>query len=362
LTAAQRALYASGSGPTTSSFCFLEMFVNYRPIIAVLGVGITVAACNAQGSGYGNVSPAAVSNRITGTARESDSSGSLYISSENPNALVVYGGQQMKFLRLVTRGVDDPRGMAINSLNQAIVANYHNDTVAVIGSGPVRILSKGVSDPTALGVSPANDVYVMSRNFVNIFENARQKGFKRIHLQASAVAFDSFNNAYIAADGAVSVFAQGATKPKRTITEGIGIPVAVAIDTSGNLYVGNYVSTKDCGDVTEYNAATGALENTITDGVCYPISIAFDLRGNVYVANHTGSSVTVYDAGTNALKETITSGVSNPISVLVDPSGNLYVANYNSPGSVAVYQPDKTSPSKILTKYITLPFALGWMR
>jgi YVTN family beta-propeller protein len=95
--------------------------------------------------------------------------------------------------------------------------------------------------------------------------------------------------------------------------------------------------------------------------VCYPISIAFDSHGNIYVANHSGSSVTVYDAGTNALKETITNGVSNPLSVLIDPSDNLYVGNYNSPGSVAIYPPDKTSPSKILAKNITLPFALAWL-
>jgi YVTN family beta-propeller protein len=338
-----------------------ETFVNYRSMIAALAAGAILASCSTSGNETSMNSAPLGSTRIAAPTRTNASSGSLYISSTNPNALVVYGGEQMKFIRLVTRGVDGPRGLAINSFKQPIVANYHNDTVAVIGSGPVRILSKGVVDPTVLGVSPANDVYVMSRNFVNIFQNAHQKGFKRIHLQASAVAFDSSNNAYIAAGAAVSVFAKGATKPTRKITQGIGLPVAVAIDKSGNLYVGNYVSTKDCGDVTEYNAATGALENTITDGVCYPISIAFDSHGNIYVANHSGSSVTVYDAGTNALKETITNGVSNPLSVLIDPSDNLYVGNYNSPGSVAIYPPDKTSPSKILAKNITLPFALAWL-
>jgi YVTN family beta-propeller protein len=332
----------------------------YRTILVACAALLT--SCSAAGSAPDVSVPAVTRDQVAGSAsRPKTTAGSLYIVSSNPNALVVYGGDKMKYLRLITKGVDDGRGLAINSAHQAIVANYHNDTVAVIGPGPVRILSKGVVDPIALGVSPANDVYVASRNFVNIFKNARQTGFKRIHLSASAITFDSSNNAYIAAGGAVSVFAQGATKPTRTITQGIGIPVAVAIDSSGNLYVGNYVSTKDCGSVTEYNAATGALENTITDGVCYPISIAFDSHSNVYVANHTGGSVTVYDAGTNALEKTITNGVSNPISVLVDPSDNLYVANYNSPGSVAVYQPDKTSPSKILTKNITLPFALGWM-
>jgi YVTN family beta-propeller protein len=331
------------------------------PSIGLLAA-ISAANLTACSDGGGSaIQPVAMDPAIGAVVHKGSSSGSLYISSSNPSALVVYGGAQMKFLRLVTRGVDDPRGVAINSLNQPIVANYHNNTVAVLGSARVRILSKGVSAPTVLGVSPANDVYVMSRNFVNIFQNARQKGFKRIHLSGRAVAFDSSNNAYIAAGSAVSVFAQGATKPTRTITQGIGLPVAVAIDESGNLFVGNYVSTKDCGDVTEYNAATGALKNTITNGVCYPISLAFDSHGNIYVANHTGSSVTVYDAGTNALKETITNGVSNPLSVLIDPSDNLYVGNYNSPGSVAVYSPDKTSPSKILTKNITLPFGLAWM-
>jgi MBG domain/Immunoglobulin I-set domain/PKD domain/Immunoglobulin domain/NHL repeat len=133
-------------------------------------------------------------------------------------------------------------------------------------------------------------------------------------------------------------------------------PEGVAVDTAGNVYVGDSGNgtirkVTPAGAVSTL-AGTPGLHGT-SDGVggaarfAYPNGVAVDTAGNLYVADGTGSPPTPNNAirritpagvvttlaGSSASGETDGIGGSarfnNPDSVAVDSAGNIYVAEFN---------------------------------
>ena len=154
-----------------------------------------------------------------------------------------------------------------------------------------------------------------------------------------ALAFDSSGNLYVANNGTntVSVFAPNATTPTSTLTEPSS-PQALAIDASGNIYVGN--------DTTVSVFAPGSTTPTRTlTGLNSPSAMAFDSRGTLYVANFgqqtvaapegSGTTVSVFAPGSTTPNATLT-GLSGPTALAFDSSGNLYVASAGS-NSISVF-------------------------
>jgi len=166
--------------------------------------------------------------------------------------------------------------------------------------------------------------------------------------RTSEVAASSLGTIYVANDGATpsiteySVGASGNATPSATISgslTGLTVPVGVAVDSSGTLYVAN----STVGTITEYSAgANGNIApiRTIT-GLDVPYALAFDESGDLYVANQgTGSSdagsVAEYAPGAHgAATPTATiaggsTGIDRPVGLAFDGTGTLYVNNYGS--------------------------------
>ena len=57
-----------------------------------------------------------------------------------------------------------------------------------------------------------------------------------------------------------------------------------------------------------------------------PVALAFDSSGNLYVANQDGNTVSKFAPGSTTASATLT-GLNRPDALAFDSSGNLYVAN-----------------------------------
>ena len=106
-------------------------------------------------------------------------------------------------------------------------------------------------------------------------------------------------------------------------------PLGIAVDSAGNLYVGN--DGRD--NVEVYDSAGNKLRDIGAGTLQMPNDLALDLAGNLYVADSLSNNVQVY-APNGALLRTIGDGLLQfPVSVAIAYSvpggggGELYVAD-----------------------------------
>jgi hypothetical protein len=142
--------------------------------------------------------------------------------------------------------------------------------------------------------------------------------------------------------------ANGAVNPVSTISGDstqLDSPGAIAIDSAGSIYVANRGSLNgDVDSIAVYPAGSNgnvAPNATITGpntGLAMPISLALDSQGNIYVGNEGSAaggqdSITVYSPGSNGNitpARTISgpsTGLVTPMGIAVDSSGYIYVSS-----------------------------------
>ncbi len=144
--------------------------------------------------------------------------------------------------------------------------------------------------------------------------------------------------------GAIDVFASGTggnLTPIRQITgtgTGLDQPYGIVVDGSGNIYVsqrhGRFRPTGRLG--RGVNASSSTPVRTISGlntQLNVPVAVALDGNGNLYVANQNGNSVVVYGPGQtgNAAPLRVITGsstqISGPQGVALDASNNFWVTN-----------------------------------
>jgi hypothetical protein len=274
--------------------------------------------------------------------------------------------------REMTDGVSNPAALALDSSGNVYVSNgagTEEGNVTVYAAHTSRLISvltgyRGVS--YGMAMSPAGDLYVVSdyidgccqiEGSVAIYPPGATRPSRWLSDIAAfpgRPAFDASGNYYQpnfwTFPGYISVYAPGAQKPFRII-RGLGFPMAVTLDASGQLYVLNNIFGGGS-DVLVYAPGSDKLIATIQTGVSNASAIALDSGGNLYVANRRDGnvppSVTVYAPGTTVPARTITTGIHEPSAVAFDPAGNLYVANAptKGPNTVTIYAPDAVTPEK----------------
>ena len=174
-----------------------------------------------------------------------------------------------------------------------------------------------------------------------------------------AVALDSAGNIYVVNESGNSVTvyppsSNGNVAPIATITgpdSGLSEPGGIALDSLGNIYVTNQTANS----ITVYPPLTSSHFGTLTATISgaatnlrYPLGIALDSAGKIYVANQSPFTVMVYPAGSNgnvapiAIIAGATTGLSYPQGIALDSSRNIYVANVGGPGTVTVYSAGST--------------------
>jgi streptogramin lyase len=277
-----------------------------------------------------------------------------------------------------------PTGIAINSAGFLFVADKQNNIIRIISPQAVvnTIAGNGTigfsntknavkfSFPTGVAVDAAGNVYVADQGnsavreintlaVVTTFAGNGSAGFKNGNDTAarfnalSGVAADAKGNVYVADNannlirkitptGTVSTLAgsgaRGAINATGTAAT-FNQPQAVAVDSSGNVYVadeGNNLIRKISpqGAVTTL-AGNGHADNINGVGTAAafngPAGIAVDASGNVYIG----------DSKNNVIRKITSSGTVSTLAgtgVQGSSNGALTSATFNSPQGVAVDQ------------------------
>jgi sugar lactone lactonase YvrE len=173
-----------------------------------------------------------------------------------------------------------------------------------------------------------------------------------------ALAMDAAGDLFVASDGGgVTEYASPYTgTPKTTIASGINKPDALALDAAGDLFVANFAGyTGNTGAVTEYAPPYTGTPTTITTGVSQPRALALEANGNLFVANGFTNTVTAYGPPYTGSPTTM-SGARLPFALALDAAGDLFVASLLA--GVKEYMPPYTGTPTTISTGVSVPAAV----
>jgi hypothetical protein len=243
-------------------------------------------------------------------------------------------------------------------------------TAALLSTIGVAIAADSRSTPTTAAIFVANDSYV---TVFPLGSNGDVAPISTIDGAATglagsrAIALDSKGNIYVgndfAADARVAgssvvVFSAGSkgnATPIATIAgphTGLHTIHSIAVDSSGSIYVGTYITNNGPAGVEVFAAGSDGdvkpraiiagrstkLQNTF--------GVAVDMKGMLFVANASeGDGVVVFPAlsNGNAIPSAViseTDAGNGPVGVALDRRGNIYIANAarrDVPAGIRVY-------------------------
>lgn len=121
----------------------------------------------------------------------------------------------------------------------------------------------------------------------------------------------------------------------------------VAFDAAGNLYLARYTNR----DIVKRTGASGPFEPFVT-GVDGPIALAFDSSGNLFTNNNYSNFITKIAATGD--KTTMRIGVFNNSSLAIDTQDSIYISDYES-GDIT--KTDATTGEESL--FASIPLSTG---
>jgi DNA-binding beta-propeller fold protein YncE len=250
------------------------------------------------------------------------------------------------------------------------------------GNRPIRVLSKGIATPYGLAVDTHGRLYVANEDPIRGLSSLSvfsQGGASLLRVIIDGIrgpltpVFDTDGNVFVPNQfggaektGSVTVYNGKNYALTRTITVGIMKPVQLAFDSRDFLYVLNYPPAS----VSVYAPGASVPKYSITDGLrsegTFPSAIALDSSDSLYVANDTvgepRGSITVYSAGSLHVKTTLRDEINSPAAIGIDSFGDLYVANDDDTGLnagwISVYAPGRSLPKETITENIGVPVGL----
>ncbi len=106
---------------------------------------------------------------------------------------------------------------------------------------------------------------------------------------------------------------------------GLDLPITVAIDGSGNVWLSNYSNSS----LSEFNSsgAPFSLSPYTGGGIVQPFGLAIDASGDAWVTDDSGNSVTEFSPGGTPSGPYTGGGLANPYPIAIDASGNVWAAN-----------------------------------
>ncbi|HEX4014967.1 MAG TPA: SMP-30/gluconolactonase/LRE family protein [Candidatus Cybelea sp.] len=212
-------------------------------------------------------------------------------------------------------------------------------------------ITDGIDTPVNVAVDPKGTLYVANNGNSTVTEypfgatspSATLSGAQLIF--PNGIAVDNKGTVYVTTGAtagvcSVLVYPKGASSPSEQIN-GFDLPVGLAIDKSGNLYVGDALQNA----VWEVPAGSTTPTKLSLSGLHDPTGLAIDPKNNLWVTNDQSNTVLGFHLGETTAFATITAGLSGPYSIAFEKTGTLFVGNsLHYPGDVAVYKSGKTTP------------------
>lgn len=241
--------------------------------------------------------------------------------------------------------VQPPGAFSANTATLSVQASFNGQpTDGCAQSGAVCSTSVVVAMDQLMAVANASSVEVVDLT-TGIVAGTASTGIA----QVDAIAFDRSGNLYVsncgvgcgnAGSDSVLVYSPPYTGTPVVISSSVAHPEGVALDGSGNLYVANDVilgTGSGTDDVTEYAppfSAASTPVKTITNSIGQPGPVAIDSNNDLFVANAStnagAGSVSAYAANYAGGAPTygpITTGINGPTALALDASANLYVSS-----------------------------------
>jgi DNA-binding beta-propeller fold protein YncE len=210
------------------------------------------------------------------------------------------------------------------SAAQAQTTNYALGTTALL-EGPAA-----GSDAVVLSVTPQTGVWTAMTNAAWLHLTApNQSG-----TGSTNVIFSYDANPGATRTGTLTIAGQTLTVTQAgstyvpaepftpLVSSGLGQPVGVAVDGSGNVYIADSQNNA----IKEWTAASNIVTTLVSLGLNGPSGVAVDGAGNVYIADTTNNAVEEWIAASNTVT-TLVSGLASPYGLAVDGAGNVYIAD-----------------------------------
>jgi hypothetical protein len=117
-------------------------------------------------------------------------------------------------------------------------------------------------------------------------------------------------------------------------TNGLNHPFGVAVDGSGNIYIGDDWNNRVLKETLSADSyIQSVVANNANNGLYDPWGVAVDGGGNVYIADYYNQRVLKETPSAEGYTQSVVAnyannGLNSPEGVAVDGSGNVYIADY----------------------------------
>jgi sugar lactone lactonase YvrE len=320
--------------------------------IAVDVLGNTFVADSVTGGIYKNGNTTAIATGFSSpSAVVVDGAGNLYVADSGNNRIVrvpyvsgVYGTQST-----IYTGTLGAVGLALDQSGNLYVADSGNKRVLLLASSAgyplgtiVTTLGSGFTSPVAVAVDPSGNVYVAdngTKSVVEYFPTTNTKATILTGLTtAGGIAFDPGGSLFVVDSGKLTITRipsiAGVLTPNSSTVLGqiVATPVALAIDTAGNVYaadsadstVGKMVRT--VGSLAYGPVVQNVSSQALTAVVSNAGTTGLTLSNPYFTATGSTTAFALQSSSTCANSGTVATGSTCNLSVVFTPPG---VASYS---------------------------------
>ncbi|MCL2871525.1 MAG: carboxypeptidase regulatory-like domain-containing protein [Betaproteobacteria bacterium] len=277
-----------------------------------------------------------------------DGNGNLFVSNQGDNSIlkVLPDGTVQVFAQGIA---NNPQGMKYDTARNLWIANTGDGTLRMKNpQDEVTVVATGLSGPRGLALTTSGDILIANYSGGSVVRvsNGGKSNFATGLTSPYGVAVGGNGEVYVTETGAnrISRF-DGDGNPLGTIETILYNPSAVRVGVNGEVYVANnnFITVVE-------NGVSRKLVSGFTANYIAPDPV----NGGLVAVSNTRTVYRIADDGTRATVATV---AFNPYGVGVDADGNILLADYNgkqivkldSSGTVSTFATLSTNPYGLVT-------------